>query len=67
MLLAAHEDTIGACCNHYIFESIDKEWVLEFVDDVGILAMWTHYGIAYDVLLELVSKGVPSAKVFPFT
>ncbi len=66
MLLAANKDTIGTCCYHYILQAIYEDRMLEFVDDVGILAMCTHYGIAYDVLLEFVCKGVPSTKVFPF-
>ena len=66
MLFAANEYAIGTSGYHHILQSIDKDRVLKFIDDVGVLAMSTHYGITDDVLLELVSKGVPSAKVFPF-
>ena len=66
MLFAAHKDANGTSCHHYILQAIYEDRMLEFIDDVGVLAMSTHYGITDDVLLELVSKGVPSAKVFPF-
>lgn len=67
VLLAAHKDAIGTSCHHYILQAIYEDGMLEFVDDVGVLAMCAHHGIAYAVMLEFVSKGDPSAKVSLFT
>ena len=41
--------------------------MLELVDDVGVLAMGAHDGIADYGVMEFIGEGVPGAEVFPLT
>ena len=65
MLFAAHKDAIRTSGYHNIFEAISLDGRLAFIDNMGILAMFTQYDITDYMLMEFICKSVPGTKIFP--
>ena len=67
VFLPADDDPVRAGGDDCVLHPVDIDRVLQFVDDVGVGAARAHHGVADDVMVKLVSEGVPGAEVLPLT
>ena len=65
VFLPADDDPIRAGGDDRVFHPVNIDWILEFIDDVGVSASRAHHGVAYNRPAELICKGVPGAEVLP--